>query len=295
MSPVTLSGAGADYLAALERELADLPPDERAELLEEVEASLHAAGEDPVGRLGTPARFAAELRASAGLPPAPAAPAPPRESAWSRLRRDPAFRAALAHARELSPVWWVARAYLLLAALSVVTRQSYAVPFPRLTGARALDVVLVSLAVAASIALGFAGRRRSGRLEALRIAVNLALVACVAFLPAFVDRARGDATSYVYLPAPAVAAGLSEGGRAVTNVYPFDTNGRLLHDVRLYDQDGRALEVGRGANDPHRRPVFGKKGLEIFNAFPIRYYEPGTNRVAHPNATPAGLMPIRLR
>jgi hypothetical protein len=294
MSPVTLSDAAAAYLAALERELADLPPDERAELLEEVEASLQEAGEDPEASLGTPARFAAELRASAGLPPAPTGPEPPRESAWTRLKRDPAFRSALAHMRELAPIWWVARAFILLAALTVGTRESYGVPVPRLTGHKALDVTLVALAIAVSIALGFAGRRRPGRLRPLRIAVNLALLACLVFLPEFIDDVRDRTTQYVYL-SPSVTPGLAVSGVPVTNIYPYDTKARLLHDVRLYDQNGRALEIGRGANDPDRRPVFGKKGRAIFNAFPIRYFQPGTHRVAHPNATPTGLRPIKLR
>jgi hypothetical protein len=294
MSSATLSDAAAAYLAALERELADLPPDERAELLEEVEASLQDAGEDPEATLGSPARFAAELRASAGLPPAPTLPAPPKESAWTRFKRDPAVRSAYARLRELAPIWWVIRAFALLAVFTLGTRESYGVPFPRLTGYKALDVILVALAIGVSIALGFAGRRYPGRLRPLRIAANLALLACVAFLPEFADQVRDRSTQYVYL-SPSVTPGLAVSGVPVTNVYPYDTKGRLLHDVRLYDQNGRALEIGRGATDPDRRPVFGKKGRAIFNAFPIRYFQPGTNRVAHPNATPTGLRPIKLR
>jgi hypothetical protein len=68
MSSATLSSAAAAYLTERERELADIPHEERAGLLEEVEASLLEAGEEPVASLGTPARFAAELRTSAGLP-----------------------------------------------------------------------------------------------------------------------------------------------------------------------------------------------------------------------------------
>jgi hypothetical protein len=201
MSAATLPAAAAAHLAALERELADLPADERAELLEEIEASLLAAGDDPEATLGTPARFAAELRASAGLAPAPAIAAAPRESAWTRLKRDPAFRSALATARELEPIWWAARAYIVLAAFTVGTREVYAVPFPRLSGYPALDVVLVALVVAVSIALGL------------------------------VDR----------------------------------------------------------------RPVETRTGRVVFNAFPIRYFEPGTRKVTHPNAVPHGMKPKPLR
>jgi HAAS domain-containing protein len=294
MSSATLPEAAAAYLAALERELADLPADERAELLEEIEASLLEAGDDPEATLGTPARFAAELRASAGLAPPPTAPALPRESAWTRLKRDPAFRSALATARELEPIWWAARAYIVLAAFTVGTRETYAVPFPRLSGFRSLDIALVALAVASSIALGFVGRRFPGRLRALRIALNLAAVACLILLPEFVDRSRGGAEEIITVPAPAVS-GLANSGQRVENVYPYDRRGRLLHDVRLFDQNGTPLSVGAGDNDPNRRLVETRTGRVVFNAFPIRYFDPGTRTVAHPNAVPHDLQPRPLR
>jgi hypothetical protein len=62
--------------------------------------------------------------------------------------------------------------------------------------------------------------------------------------------------------------------------------GRLLHDVRLYDNFGRPLSVLRGADDPQRRPVLERDGRRALNAFPIRHLEPGTRRVARPNAGP---------
>jgi hypothetical protein len=294
MSAATLPEAAAAYLAALERELADLPADERAELLEEVEASLLAAGDDPEATLGTPARFAAELRASAGLAPAPAVPAAPREPAWTRLKRDPAFRSALATARELAPIWWAARAYLVLAALTVGTREVYAVPFPRLSGYPALDVVLVALAVAVSITLGLVGRRHAGRLRTLRIALNVAAVACLVLFPEFVERSRGGAQEIVTVPAPTIS-GVANNGKRVQNVYPYDRKGRLLHDVRLFDENGLPLSVGPGDNDPDRRPVETRVGRIVFNAFPIRYFDPGTRRVTHPDAVPHGLKPKPLR
>ena len=66
------------YLAQLRAELADLAPDERDDLLAEVEASLlESAGEEPLdAQFGPPAAFAADLRVSAGLPPRRAAKAP---------------------------------------------------------------------------------------------------------------------------------------------------------------------------------------------------------------------------
>jgi uncharacterized membrane protein len=63
------------YLAQLRAELEDLAADERDDLLAEVEASLlESAGDEPLAaQFGPPAAFAADLRASAGLPPKPTA------------------------------------------------------------------------------------------------------------------------------------------------------------------------------------------------------------------------------
>jgi len=62
-----LPASVAAYLAALRAELSDLAPEERDDLLAEVEPSLleaAAGGDEPIaGRLGAPADFAADLRA----------------------------------------------------------------------------------------------------------------------------------------------------------------------------------------------------------------------------------------
>ena len=81
----------AAYLDAVRSRLADLPTEERDDLVADVEASLLESGEPP---LLSPEEFAAELRDAAGLSPeAPIAPAPSpldacdrgsRRSAWPR-------------------------------------------------------------------------------------------------------------------------------------------------------------------------------------------------------------------
>ena len=62
-----------DFLGAVERELADLPAEDRSALLEDLALHLEAlTTEDddrPLAvRLGSPAAYAADLRAAAGLP-----------------------------------------------------------------------------------------------------------------------------------------------------------------------------------------------------------------------------------
>ena len=296
MSAATLSPAAAAYLAELERELADIPHEERADLLEEVEASLVEAGDDPVAHLGTPARFAAELRTSAGLPPRPAQPVAPREPLWTRLKRNPHARAAAATARELAPIWWVVRGLVVIALLSVGVQAHYRDLVPLLTGEPVLDVLILSLAPILSVVIGLAGRRGKLPLRRVWIALDVALAAALLFTPAMYDELTGRTDSAVYVAAdPQPTAGLAKDGIPLRNIYAYDAKGRLLHDVRLYDQDGKPLEIGRGAQDPERRPVETRGGITLFNAFPIRYYQPGTHRVAHPNAAPADLSPRPLR
>jgi uncharacterized membrane protein len=79
----------ADYLSAVRAELADLPPTEVGEILDdigphvaEVATELGPEGQPAAlhDRLGTPQRYAAELRAAAGYPAA-APPVPPRPTA----------------------------------------------------------------------------------------------------------------------------------------------------------------------------------------------------------------------
>jgi hypothetical protein len=65
------------FLAAVAQECADLAPVDRHRLLDglaEHLAELSADGVDVVAELGDPAAYAAELRATAGMPPAPPRP-----------------------------------------------------------------------------------------------------------------------------------------------------------------------------------------------------------------------------
>jgi hypothetical protein len=282
----------ATYLAALRAELSDLAPDERDDLLAEVEPSLLEAaadGDEPIaGRLGAPADFAADLRASAGLPPKPS---PPRRTGLGeRLRAlasKPGARRTQAIAHELAPVWWAARAYLAVGLLAIVLGIEWSTlhpAFPRFGGAAGTALVLAT-ALAGSFALGLRHRHARGATRRALVALNAVLL--LAAIPVL-DRARENPPPVVYteiVPAPQ-RPGLVYDDVAVENVYPYDRKGRLLRDVRLYDQLGRPLEALKETVDPERRHVRERNGARAFNAYPIRYFEPGTRRVARPNAGP---------
>lgn len=79
-----------DYLERVRAALADLPADEVADIIEDVEphlAEIDAEGDSLVERLGEPEVYAAELRAAADLPPRDAAGQPqPKRPGQGRAR-----------------------------------------------------------------------------------------------------------------------------------------------------------------------------------------------------------------
>ena len=282
----------AAYLAAVRQALDDLPAPERDDLLAEVEASIVDAASEtgaPIAaRLGPPDEFAAELRAAAGLQATASAP---RESRLVVLARRAAAATAPARAvaRELAPVWWVARAYIVVGILVLESDAGWswrAPVFPRfapggfdhpLTG-----VVVLLAAVAASVWIGFRSRRWT-RGKATLAAANVALLLlAVPVLTNFPQTAYSNVTVVEETP----IEGLVYNGAAVDNIYPYSRDGRLLHDVFLYDSYGRPIELGSEFEDPLRRVLRTRAGRPVYNSFPIRYYEPGTKRVARPNAGP---------
>jgi uncharacterized membrane protein len=287
------------YLNAVRTRLDDLPAEEREDLLADVEPSiLESAGESemPVDlRLGPPEAFADELRTAAGLPQrvdagrAGPAPRPLREriaSADNRLAASPLLRA-------LAPAWWVIRGFIAAGLLDVVLGGSI------LSGADSSAYVLVvTIAAVVLIALSVAiGIRRPRRGAAIALA-NLALVIAAIPVAAHVaDSARVAGNEAVFIRQPTLSdmpAGLFYDQTPVENIYGFDRRGRLLQDVRLYDQFGRPISIG--GSGPLRRPVKTRRGYEIFNAFPIRYFEPGTRRVENPAAgAPEGVRPLATK
>ena len=114
-----------DYLAAVSRELADLPAEERDDLLDDLDSHLHeviAEGEGSLEqRLGPPEAYAAELRASAGLASSDRSTANVLHRAinslsasamWRRTAEHPWTRATLEFLPQLRPAWWIVRAWL---------------------------------------------------------------------------------------------------------------------------------------------------------------------------------------
>jgi hypothetical protein len=279
------------YLDGVAAELGDLPDEERADLLDELAAHLDelvAEGDVPLAaRLGEPAGYAAELRASAGLPSARPAGGPGVASratdamAWLRTqRRRPSVVVSEEFVRSLRPAWWVLRAWVLLALLTWFAQPHWwrsLVVVPDV-GPDVLSVLLLAVAVVGSVQVGRRGRSRSVAGTLLVAALNL--VAAVGVWPVLLTMNEavqtgayndyGPSAQYV---TRAPTEGVYANGSQLWNVYAYDAQGRMLHDVRLYDQDGAPVSLGL-APDATRRPVVDQQGRLVQNAYPYRYLEP---------------------
>ena len=278
-----------EYLAAVRAALDDLPATERDDLLAEVEPSLLDAASEAGGnvsaRLGPAEDFAAELRTAAGLvPPRRATEELRLLDAARRLARDPRVQ----ELRRLAPIWWVVRAYLLVAAIALAAGSSWSLRYflvPHL-GPAWLGLLVIAAAAALSIWIGL----RTPRATHLVVLGNVVLLAlAIPVLRHFQHRQLPVqvVVTTAYLP----EHGLTLNGVPVNNIYPFSRQGRLLHDVLLYTGAGTPLDAPGAAIDPQRRVLRTTSGKQIFNAYPIRYFDPGTGEVAHPGAAPKVKIP----
>jgi hypothetical protein len=295
MSTMTVPPEVAAYLAAVREALDDLPTAERDDLLAEVEDSLveaAAEGGGPItARLGRPEDFAAELRSAAGLherEPArsPAEPRVPLREVVTRVVASDHLQSVRGLVAELAPIWWLARAYVAVAALALLFDSSWSIrhpSVPRIPTAE-LGLVVIALVVVASVWLGLRTRDGSPRLKQIVLTGNLLLVGALLPVSNHLTEPRTPELIYVAVPSEPLP-GLANSGAPVENVYPYSRDGHLLQDVLLYDAAGNPMTVG-GDADPSRRVLRTPAGAPLFNSFPIRYFEPGTARVAHPNAGP---------
>jgi hypothetical protein len=286
----TMSPEVRDYLAAVSEALGDLPAEERDDLISEVAVSLLEAGGPVAARLGPPEEFAAELRAAAGLQ-AGHVPArhPSRIAAWLRaVAQHPRAVAARPVLRRLAPIWWAVRGYVAVAAIALLVDAAWSSAYPGVPrlGSAELGLLAIAAGMAASILLGLRGPGRQ-----LALIANLALA--VAAIPVAAHLAERPPQEIVVAYVPAAVQEpeeLTYDMAPVRNIYPFTRDGRLLHDVVLYDGRGLPLEIGRNEPDVYRRYVLNRAGQRLYNTFPIRYFEAGTARVAHPDAIP----PVRF-
>jgi uncharacterized membrane protein len=280
----------AAYLDAVRSRLSDLPAEERDDLVADVEASLLESGEPP--KL-SPQEFATELREAAGL--APETPAASQPSFLDSLRTWLASERAaslIATARELAPIWWLARAYVAVSLLAIVGGWGWPIGADT-ANPISMDATVVSFLVAAAVSvwLGLSGRKR-GSYRRLSLTVNVALAlaavpVAVTSLDQLVNR-TGYVETFVYAEP---VAGLAYDGLPVQNLYPYTRDGELLFDVLLFGENGAPISVLSGPDDTSRRVLIDQNGTALFNSFPIRYFDPGTRIVSRPALGPPVIVP----
>ncbi|HEV3365737.1 MAG TPA: hypothetical protein VG795_16665 [Acidimicrobiia bacterium] len=288
------------YLKAVAPHLAALPAEERAELLDDLAQHLTEVAAEPGPpldeRLGPPAAYAAELLASAGVPPAAAARSGPVATAVravERLRDSAAGREVARMWPSLRPAWWVARAYLAVYLLRELERDgaSHGFPIPNLFGSPLVGLAALALAVPLSIRLG--QRSLPG---AARYAVLAGNVMLLIFGLALAGSVNTSTAHYVDGPTAYVTdMCLRNGdGARITNLYAYDAEGRLLDPTLLYDQNGHPIDNlcpdfdvhGRPLSTEYRRDV---NGAPVINAFPrkqtVAEYPPRSGPYGQPGPT----------
>jgi hypothetical protein len=314
-TPTTRPGNGAavppgvtddvpSYVAAVRGRLDDLSPDEVEELTGGLEADLAEAlagfDETPRERFGDPAAYADELRAAADLPPRrePRPPSGPTltdlrgqlvatfDDQLEQWRRLPWFPPVRDFVVVLRPAWWVLRAWVAVAAL----RQMFLGDFGIVGDFGSL--VLLLLAIVASVTIG---RRSPLPGDAASTALMLGNLLAVIALPFVVANASSPPTMTVETQVVPPSDGLWMDGAEVTNILPYDSQGRPLTGVQLFDSQGQPLRV----SDMHGWDGSGEAPRGPANVFPrpqdpadtvqpdVPALEPTPDESAAPTALPS--------
>jgi hypothetical protein len=244
----------ADYVDRVRAALADLPPEARDELTEDLAEHLTevAAETDDtlVDRLGAPEAYAAELRTAAGADGRAGPVSLDRRLAAARHRvrarlstLDAQLGPILGYARAseflrlLRPAWWVLRGYLAAVLLAATVGGDLTL-LPRPFHSGISGLVLLTAAVLVSIALG---RNRDRLRRWPRRLTGLASAALAVFglflLVSLDDHSQRGDFSY---------EGVSVGNPldSVQDVFVYDEQGRLVRNARLFDQNGVPIRLG---------------------------------------------------
>ncbi|MCW3815402.1 hypothetical protein ONA91_13145 [Micromonospora sp. DR5-3] len=244
----------ADYVDRVRAALADLPPAVRDELTEDLPEHLAEVAAETDGtlvdRLGTPEAYAAELRTAAGADGG-GQPSPGRRFAATRARIAAALRGldtrlgpllgyatASAFLRPLRPAWWLVRGWLAALLVSAALGEPSGL-LPRLSGSVLAGLFLLAGTLLASVWLG----RHSVDLRGWpRRLLRLGTAALLLFALAALVNVDQHASSDEFAPYQGVSVGNPYD--SIEDVFVYDEEGRLVHNARLFDQNGVPIRLG---------------------------------------------------
>lgn len=263
------------FLAAVRRELGDLDPEEVTEMTDGLEADLtDLVAERGPDALGDPKAYAQELRTAAGVGDVARTRTrrPVRESltacldachAWfdhqvDRIPGDPQPVIAW-----LRPAWWILRAWVAVSLLDIFFGGGGYNGISLIPSLMGLGLLVLAVAVFVSIMIGLGRFWPGGSRGLLARLVLLGLNGFAVVMTPLALSSAGGSYGYEWnegwqdgynsgvaeVESQVSTAGregngqLMLDGRNVTNIYPFDAEGRQLAGVQLFDQQGRPLEV----------------------------------------------------
>jgi hypothetical protein len=333
----TIAPEVRDFLTTVRAQLADLDPEEQRDILDGLEADLtDLVAERGREALGDPVAYARELRAAAGLN---------AEMGRSRGRVDLAagVHAFLDDAHKLfdrvvaalpgdvsgvlsslQPAWWVLRAWL---AVEVAAYYFGEWSLEVVPGEDAPGVLAILAAVVLSVQLGRrrlwpAERWRTGAgLRSLLLGLNVFALLMVPVVLSGLGHHRTNIWERAYdhgyqQGARTIResgygtdkAGLYADGKWVSNIYPYDAQGRPLVGVQLFNQIGQPINVmtqpeyvddNGESNDGRPRVSYPwtNGAAQLLNVFPIPTRvqdseDPSPTAFAEPDAPAIGAFPL---
>lgn len=274
------------FLAVVRRELGDLDPEELTEITDGLEADLaDLVAERGPDALGDPKAYARELRTAAGITEGKPVKVkrPIRASvdafldachAWfdHQVARIPGDTGPVL--AWLQPAWWVLRAWVAVQLIDLVfgggSYNGGLDLLPSLFGILGAVVLFAAIFVSIQIGRGrfWPGGQRGLLARLVLLGLNGFAIAMVPVVLSNVnsgyDGQQWDEAwqsgyqqgqyeltgEQGYADGDAAGTWLSLKGKPVHNIYAYDSQGRRMAGVQLFDQDGRPLEVAGHAICP---------------------------------------------
>lgn len=237
---ITLSSSKAAYLDRVAEGLADLPAEDREEVVQDLEAHLAELDDDEVETiLGSPESFVAEFRQSAGLDndhPAPGllVTARARADAWATRLSE------ITHWPSIRPFWIWIRGWMLVTAWALLYYQDPFThfPIPRFGSSSLTGLALVAGATWLSIWLDkWRDLSRPGIHLPTAGSFLFSLTAGLGLMATLVNTPSHYVEPTVEFWFDRL---VTADGTPVENIYAYDLDGNPV-DVLLFDQAGRPL------------------------------------------------------